>query len=102
MPSFEKAAAVDEDIKSIVTYTAERWGIPQVRKYMAGLEVKMEEFAQGAAHSKSLDHLIDGLKVIRYEHHYIFGVTRIDAPMLIIAILHEKMDMITRLKKRLD
>ena len=101
MPVFEKAPEVDEDLQEIVFYTAERWGVTQVRKYMAGLELKMEAIATGAAHTKSLDKLIAGLKVGRYERHYIFGVERPSAPMLILAVFHEKMSVIERLKDRL-
>lgn len=100
MSAYEKAPEVDEDLREIVSYTAERWGVAQVRKYMTGLELKMESIAEGLAHTNSLDHLIEGLKVGRYERHYIFGVERSDAPMLILAVFHEKMSVIERLKKR--
>ena len=101
MASFEKAPQVDDDLRSIVAYTVDRWGIDQVRKYMAGLEAKMDAIATGQAHTTPLDHVIDGLKVGRYERHYIFGVERDEAPMLILAVFHEKMSVIERLKARL-
>ena len=42
-----------------------------------------------------------GLRMCRREHHYIFGLPRPDAPTLIIAILHERMDLIARAAGRL-
>jgi len=36
-----------------------------------------------------------------YEHHYIFYCTREDQPPLILAVFHERMDLMQRLKKRL-
>lgn len=101
MSTFEKAPEVDEDLRDIVSYTAARWGVDQVRKYMAGLDLKMESMAEGLAHTKSLDHLIDGLRVGKYERHYIFGVEYHDRPMLILAVFHERMSVIERLKERL-
>ena len=101
MSAYEKAPEVDEDLQKIVSYTAERWGVAQVRKYMTGLELKMESMATGLAHTNSLDHLIEGLKVGRYERHYIFGLARHDAPMLMLAVFHERMSVIERLKGRL-
>jgi toxin ParE1/3/4 len=101
MASFEKALEVDDDLRSIVVYTADRWGVEQVRKYMAGLDAKMEAIATGQAHTTRLDHVIKGLRVGRYERHYIFGVERLAAPMLVLAVFHEKMSVIERLKGRL-
>jgi toxin ParE1/3/4 len=100
MPSYETAPEVDDDLRGIVSYTAERWGVKQVRKYMAGLERQMARVASGEAHTKPLGHVLDGLKVGRYERHYIFAVERSDAPLLILAVFHEKMSVIDRLKKR--
>lgn len=100
MPSYETAPEVDDDLRGIVSYTAERWGVKQVRKYMAGLERQMARIASGEAHTKPLGHVLDGLKVGRYERHYIFAVERSDAPLLILAVFHEKMSVIDRLKMR--
>lgn len=101
MPSFETTLEAEDDLRGIISYTAERWGADQVRKYMSGIENHMELMAVGMAHVRSLDDLISGLKVGRYERHVIFAVDRIDEPMLILAIFHEKMDVIDRLKSRL-
>jgi plasmid stabilization system protein ParE len=38
----------------------------------------------------------------RCEHHYIFCLPRSDAPALVVAIFHEKMDLMTRLAGRLE
>ena len=101
MPPFEKAPEVDDDLRAIISYTAERWGAAQVRKYMSGLDFHTELMAVGMAHTRSLDHLIEGLKVGRYERHFVFGIERAGKPMLILAVFHEKMSVIDRLKKRL-
>lgn len=38
-----------------------------------------------------------GLRMMRCRHHYLFGLSREDAPTLILAILHEKVGLIARL-----
>ncbi|NKC11833.1 MAG: type II toxin-antitoxin system RelE/ParE family toxin [Gammaproteobacteria bacterium] len=101
MAHYEKAPEADEDLEGIVAYTAASWGVTQVRKYMAGLERKMEDLATGNAHYKRFDDLARGLKVSKYEHHYIFGLEREGKPTLILAIFHERMSMIERIMKRL-
>ena len=39
--------------------------------------------------------------MIKCEHHYIFCLPRKDAPALVVAIFHEKMDLMARLTDRL-
>jgi toxin ParE1/3/4 len=46
--------------------------------------------------------LLPGLRVAACRKHYIFCMHRADAPAQILAILHERMDVIARLKSRLD
>ena len=42
------------------------------------------------------------LLVAHCEHHYIFCLPRKRAPALIVAILHARMDLMTRLAERLE
>jgi plasmid stabilization system protein ParE len=43
-----------------------------------------------------------GLRMARCERHYVFCFPRLDAPALIVAILHERMDLVARLENRLQ
>jgi len=51
--------------------------------------------------TKFLSDIHPSLRVTRCEHHYIFCIWREGAPAIIIAILHERMDLIARIKDRL-
>ena len=42
-----------------------------------------------------------GLLMSRCQHHYLVCLPRPDAPALIVAILHERMDLMARLAGRL-
>jgi plasmid stabilization system protein ParE len=42
---------------------------------------------------RELDALYPGLRMTRCEHHYIFCLPRKNAPALIVAIFHERMDL---------
>ena len=68
---------------------------------MAGLEQRMEALAIGAAHSRAFADLHEHLRITKYQRHYIFGITREGRPMLILAIFHERMQMLERVSKRL-
>lgn len=43
-----------------------------------------------------------GLRLAHCGHHYIFCLPREDAPALIVAVLHERMDLMLRLAARLQ
>jgi len=45
--------------------------------------------------------LYPGLRMSRCEHHFIFCLPRNDAPALIVAIFHKRMDLMVRLADRL-
>ncbi|NEP62291.1 MAG: type II toxin-antitoxin system RelE/ParE family toxin [Symploca sp. SIO2G7] len=101
MRTYELSSAAEKDLRDIVQYTAERWGTAQVRKYTQTLEQCAAKLAAGQGYYKLVSDLYPNMRVIHCQHHYIFGVMRENAPMLIVAILHERMDIITQLENRL-
>jgi len=90
------------DLNEIVRYTSKNWGQAQCRAYVSRIESAATELAYGQGVFRNRGDLVPGLRVRRVEHHYVFCLPRIDQPALILAILHERMDMIARLKSRLD
>jgi hypothetical protein len=42
-----------------------------------------------------------GTRFVPCEHHYVFFTKPPGAPVLILAVLHERMDLVARLKQRL-
>lgn len=101
MLPYEKTADVDQDIENIVTYTANQWGHDQVRKYITGLEKKLRDMATDKTSYRIRNDLGEGIITARYERHYIFALKREGHPLLILAIFHERMDLMRRLKSRL-
>lgn len=49
-----------------------------------------------------MSELHPGLRKVHCEHHFIFCLPREAEPALIVAILHERMDLVMRLKGRLS
>jgi len=45
--------------------------------------------------------LYPALRMLDCEHHYVFCLPRKRAPALIVALLHERMDLMVRLADRL-
>jgi toxin ParE1/3/4 len=97
---YAKAAAAD--LRAIARYTIDRWGHAQARKYIQDLDDASAAVATGRAAFKDLSAMHPGLRSLQAGSHYIFCLSRAGRPALILAILHERMDLMSRLKGRLD
>jgi|GEM_PF-3355427 predicted DNA-binding WGR domain protein len=67
--------------------------------YFDRIEACCEAAGRKHAQSKTLDGLPDGIRIHRCEHHYIVWLD--GDRLVIIAILHERMDFVRQLKDRL-
>ncbi|NIK40949.1 plasmid stabilization system protein ParE [Xanthomonas arboricola] len=92
--------AAEADLRGIIRYTSARWGQAQVRRYIADLEQGIAHLA-GECTFKDLSTLYPALRMSHCMHHYVFCLPREQAPSLIVAILHERMDLMVRLAGRL-
>jgi len=101
MQPYQLTLHAEEDIKGIARYTLKQWGKDQSMRYAGMLERCFREIATGAVYSRSFSESYPQVKVCHCEHHYIFYIHPDKKPPIIIAVLHERMDMLVRLKKRL-
>lgn len=99
MQPYDLTLAAEEDLRGIWRYTYETWGFDQAETYFDWIEACCEAVGGKNAGSKTLEGLPDGVRIHRCEHHYIVWLDE-DRP-IIIAILHERMDILRRLKGRL-
>lgn len=99
--SYTLSLAAEEDIFNIASYTAEQWGAKQTRVYAQQLADCMEALASKQGTYKQLTEFRPPLRVKHCQHHYIFGQDTEDT-FLVLAVLHERMDFMTRLHKRLS
>ncbi len=101
MTDYVLTVAAELDLRGIVRYTRKQWGDAQVRRYVATMERGIARLAAGQGVFKDMSALFPALRMGRYEHHYVFCLPREGAPALIVAIFHERMDLMTRLAERL-
>lgn len=94
-------AAAEADLRGIIRYTRTQWGNAQVRRYITRLERGIERLAVGEGAFKDMSTIHPSLRMAHCEHHYVFCLPREHAPALIVAILHERMDLMVRLAGRL-
>jgi plasmid stabilization system protein ParE len=93
-------AAAEADVREIIRYTRKQWGDAQVRSYVTKLERGIERLVAGRGAFKDMAALYPALRMARCEHP-IFCLPRDDAPSLVVAIFHERMDLMVRLAERL-
>lgn len=88
-------------MRGIIRRTLKEWGDAQVRRYVTKLEQGMARLAAGQGRFKDMSAPYPTLRTLHCEHHYVFCLPRKRAPALIVAILHEGMDLMARLADRL-
>jgi toxin ParE1/3/4 len=93
--------AAEADMRGIIRYTRKQWVDAQVRHYITNLEQGIARLAAGQGVFKDISALYPALRMARCEHHYVFCLPREDVPALIVAIFHERMDLMVRLADRL-
>jgi len=89
------------DIKDILDYTLDRWGADQAEKYVRQLEQCLHDLVSGSRSGKGASDEMPEVRVVHCEHHYIFYITQ-DSMLAVVAILHEAMDLVSRLRERLE
>ncbi|EAM6659528.1 type II toxin-antitoxin system RelE/ParE family toxin [Salmonella enterica] len=102
MTAYILTTDAEADLRGIIRYTRKQWGTAQVRRYIARLEHAIAGLAAGRGPFKDMSELFPELRMMRCEHHYAFYLPRRSAPALVVAILHERMDLIVRLTERLN
>ena len=95
-----KGAAAD--LRDITRYTVTNWGEARCRADIAEIEKAAEAVAQGVGVYKDMSFLLRGLRMASCGKHFIFCMPQAGRPSVILAILHERMDLMARLKNRLQ
>ena len=94
-----KGAAAD--LREITRYTLAKWGEVRCRTYIAALEAAVEAVANGEGPFRDMSFVLPGLRMVLSGKHCIFCMPQPGCPAAILAMLHERMDILARLKDRL-
>lgn len=92
----------EADLRGIIRYTRQQWSDQQVRVYIGRLERGIARLAAIQSAYRDMSDLYPTLLIAHCEHHYAFALPREGGPALIVAILHERIDLMTRLAERLS
>jgi toxin ParE1/3/4 len=101
MTDYVFTAEADEDLDGIVNYSRRQWGDTQARRYLGQLRLCLDQIADKRGRYRVETAFSRPLRVLRCQRHYIYCVPRDGLPALIVAILHEKMDLMARIAGRM-
>jgi toxin ParE1/3/4 len=102
MPSFELAPGAEADLDGIFDYTAGLWGAEQAYKYLFQLNECAEKIGINEGRFKDFSSIRPGLRSVRCQQHHIFFVRLEDMTTRIVAVFHERMDLLARIAERLE
>jgi toxin ParE1/3/4 len=91
--------AAELRLGQIWDYTVEKWGEEQADSYLRKLGVCIQGLKPQRHFWRSVkDKRLPGVSFIRCEYHFIF-FREMEGRLAVISILHENMDMLTRLRE---
>lgn len=101
MPAYDLTLAAQADLEEIARYTLDQWGANKARDYAARLDECFHRIAAGQAVCQAVSRTFPQVQATRCERHIVFFIPIAGGKPLIIAVLHERMEMLVRLKSRL-
>jgi plasmid stabilization system protein ParE len=101
MPNYSLVKSAAQDLRSIIRYTRQQWGDAQTERYAREIAACADRLAIGRPPYRSADDLYPGLRVAKAGSHFVFCLAGDYQPPLIVAILHERMDIVARVSRRL-
>ena len=101
MASYTFTRSAQNDLRDIAKYTSKQWGKDQALKYAGDLDQCFEAIAKGHVIEKAVSENVPDIFYQRMQKHIIFYQKGANNDVVILALLHEKMDMINRLLERL-
>ena len=97
---YEITLDAEKDLIEIWGYTINKWGERQAREYLDNIADCFYDIAADDVFYKPIFFDSKEVNYTRCEHHYIFFLS--ENKPIILAVVHEKRDFISVLKKRLS
>ncbi len=93
--------SAERDLHEVWLYTLETWGEEQGDRYVSGLKGCLMKIERNPAIGKLVNEIGASLRMFRCQHHYMFYVLQ-NKTVIVVGILHEKMDLLQRLQERIQ
>jgi toxin ParE1/3/4 len=103
MLSYQLSIDAESDLDDILQYTFDHFGVDQMIKYNAQLMQCFDEISKAKGLYKEFESNSTNIRFLHCQKHYVFAVkNKGEHFTIIIAIFHEKMDLMNRLRNRLQ
>lgn len=97
---FTLSSTAKEDLREIARFTEAKWGKAQRDHYIRQLDASFHLLAQQPERAKSFDEIMPGYRRYKTGRHYIFLKQDKAGGIMILRILHEKMDVLQHLRDK--
>ena len=102
MAEYALASEAENDLLEIGRYTAHTWGLEQTERYLSKLDEHFLAIVEGRVQARVFVEDRPDLLYSHCEHHYVFSARDDVRGVFILAVFHENMDLMVRLKERLE
>ena len=102
MPHYDITDDAEADIRQIVAYTLENWGVAQTNIYRNALKDTFARIGKRGGANRKFSDMFPDLYVTKCQRHYIFYLTVGVRNPTIVAVIHEARDIVTLLASRLE
>ena len=93
MRPFDLTRSAQADLKSIATYTQERWGVRQRDTYLKEIDRVFHSRAKNPVMGRTCDEIREGYRKFPHGAHVIYYKQLVTDELLIVRILHATMDV---------
>ncbi|MBV61427.1 type II toxin-antitoxin system RelE/ParE family toxin [Abyssibacter profundi] len=101
-PRYQLTLEAEQDLRGVFRYTLREWGSAQLERYRQALTETLNAIADGEVPRRVVSDNLPGVYVARCQHHFIFYVVPERKPPLVLAVLHERQDLVARLVERFE
>ncbi|MDP2363223.1 MAG: type II toxin-antitoxin system RelE/ParE family toxin [Ignavibacteria bacterium] len=88
-----------KDLEEIWIYTFQKWSVEQADRYYNLIIDEIEFLSSNCLSGRSIDHIKEGYRVSKVKSHMVFYRIIKNEAIEVIRILHQKMDIETRIRK---
>jgi len=95
--NYEISSKAKGDLRSIWKYTLETWSVDQAKRYYILLFDEINYIASNFESARKVDYIRNGYRISKVKSHLIFYKQQKSGIILIVRILHQRMDIESRL-----
>ena len=98
MNKYRLTNQAEKDLEEIWSYTYQKWSVDQADRYYNLIIDEIEFIASNPLTGKPVDYIKEGYRSSKIKSHLIFYRKQEDEKILVVRILHERIDIENRIK----